>query len=227
MLVKDWMSTDMITVDPETSVMKASQILKENNIRRLPVIEDGRMVGLVTDRDLKEASPSKATTLDMHELYYLLAELKVKDIMAKRVVTIKETDTIERAAVIMLENRVTGLPVVNAEGELAGMLSQGDIFKVLISITGVYRGGVQFAFLLEDRPGSIKDVADVIRKHGGKMLSILTSYDGVEEGSRKVFIRVMAPSAEKLEALHQELEQNFVVLYTAADELTDVEQKKG
>ncbi len=227
MLVKDWMSTDLITVDPETSVMKASQILKQNNIRRLPVMEEGRMIGLVTDRDLKEASPSKATTLDMHELYYLLAELKVKDIMAKRVVTIKETDTIERAAVIMLENRVTGLPVVDDEGSLTGMLSQGDIFRVLISITGVYRGGVQFAFTLEDRPGSIKDVADVIRKHGGQMLSILSSYDGVEEGSRKVFIRIMNMEADRLEALRRELEQNFVVLYTAADELTDVEQKKG
>jgi acetoin utilization protein AcuB len=227
MLVKDWMSTDLITVDPETSVMKASQILKENDIRRLPVLEGGRMVGLVTDRDLKEASPSKATTLDMHELYYLLAELKVKDIMAKRVVTIRENDTIERAAVVMLENKVTGLPVVDNEGSLVGMLSQGDIFRVLISITGVYRGGVQFAFNLEDRPGSIKDVADVIRQHGGKMLSILSSYDGVEEGSRKVFIRIMNMDADRLDALHRDLEQNFVVLYTATDELTDVEQKKG
>lgn len=225
MLVKDWMSTDLITVDPDTSVMKASQILKENDIRRMPVMSDGKLVGLVTDRDLKEASPSKATTLDMHELYYLLSELKVRDIMAKRVLTIKENDTIERAAVTMLENRVTGLPVVDNDGNLAGMLSQGDIFRVLISITGVYRGGVQFAFMLEDRPGSIKEVADVIRKHGGKMMSILTSYDNVEEGSRKVYIRITHMEPVKMGSLRDELEQNFVVLYTAVDELTGIEHK--
>ncbi|MBU0513895.1 MAG: CBS and ACT domain-containing protein [Proteobacteria bacterium] len=225
MLVKDWMSTDLITVDPDTSVMKASQILKENDIRRMPVMVEGKLVGLVTDRDLKEASPSKATTLDMHELYYLLSELKVNDIMAKRVLTIKETDTIERAAVIMLENRVTGLPVVDEDVHLAGMLSQGDIFRALISITGVYRGGVQFAFMLEDRPGSIKDVADVIRKHGAKMMSILTSYDNVEEGSRKVYIRIASMEPDKMGALRDELEQNFVVLYTAVDDLTDIDHK--
>lgn len=225
MLVKDWMSTDLITVDPDTSVMKASQILKENDIRRMPVMVEGKLVGLVTDRDLKEASPSKATTLDMHELYYLLSELKVQDIMAKRVLTIRETDTIERAAVIMLENRVTGLPVVDEDGNLVGMLSQGDIFRVLISITGIYRGGVQFAFMLEDRPGSIKEVADVIRKHGGKMLSILTAYDNVEEGSRKVFIRITHMDADKIDALRRELEQNFVVLYTAVDDLADIDHK--
>ena len=78
MLVKGWMTSDVITVDEDTSMMKASQIMKENNIRRLPVMRKGKLVGMITDRDIKEASPSKATTLDIHELYYLLSELKIK-----------------------------------------------------------------------------------------------------------------------------------------------------
>jgi acetoin utilization protein AcuB len=222
MLVKDWMTTDPITVTPDTSVMKASQIMKENNVRRLPVVkEDGSVVGIVTDRDLKEASPSKATTLDVHELYYLLSELKVKDIMSRRVITIAPDATVEKAAVIMLEHKVTGLPVVE-NGKLVGVLSQGDVFRVLTSITGIYRGGTQFAFSLADRPGSIKEVADVIRKHGGRLVSILTSYDMCEEGTRNVFLRVADMSDENLKVLQADLEREFTVLYVTHDELSDI-----
>lgn len=222
MLVKDWMTTDPITVNPDTSVMKASQVMKENNVRRLPVINDkGQVVGIVTDRDLKEASPSKATTLDVHELYYLLSELKVKDIMSRKVITITAEETVEKAAVIMLEHKVTGLPVVD-NGRLMGILSQGDVFRVLTSITGIYRGGTQFAFTLEDRPGSIKEVADVIRKHGGRMVSILSSYDMCEEGTRNVFIRIADMAQDKLAPLQAELEREFTVLYVTHDELSNV-----
>ncbi len=222
MLVKDWMTTDPITVNPDTSVMKASQVMKENNVRRLPVINDkGQVVGIVTDRDLKEASPSKATTLDVHELYYLLSELKVKDIMSRKVITITAEETVEKAAVIMLEHKVTGLPVVD-NGRLLGILSQGDVFRVLTSITGIYRGGTQFAFTLEDRPGSIKEVADVIRKHGGRMVSILSSYDMCEEGTRNVFIRIADMAQDKLAPLQAEMEREFTVLYVTHDELSNI-----
>ena len=222
MPVKDWMTTDPITVKPDTSVMKASQIMKDNNIRHLPVLnEDGELVGIVSDRDLKEASPSKATTLDVHELYYLLSELKVKDIMTRNVITVASRDTIEKAAVIMLERKVNGLPVVD-DGELVGMLSQGDVFRVLVSITGIYRGGALFAFSLEDRPGSIKEVADVIRNHGGRMVSILTTYDMVDEGTRNVHIRVADLSSERFAALRDELESEFTVLYVVENELGDI-----
>lgn len=222
MLVKYWMSSDPVTVTPDTSVMKASQLMKENNVRRLPVVDDrGELVGIVSDRDLKEASPSKATTLDVHELYYLLSELKVKDIMSRQVYSIKPEDTVEKAAVIMLEHKVTGLPVLE-DGRVVGILSQGDVFKVLTSITGVYRGGVLFALNLEDRPGSIKEVADIIRKHGGRMVSILSSYDMCEEGCRNVYIRIADMAPEKLQPLVDELESNFTVLQVTQEQLADV-----
>jgi acetoin utilization protein AcuB len=222
MLVKGWMSSDVITIDEDTSMMKASQIMKENNIRRLPVMRKGKLVGIVTDRDIKEASPSKATTLDVHELYYLLSELKVKDIMRKNPVTISPEETVEKAAVKMLEHRISGLPVVNEKGNLVGIITQGDIFKVLVSLTGIYRGGIQLAFNLEDRPGSIKDVADIIRKHNGMMVSILTSYDMCEENCRHVYIRIKDMPEDKLKALTEELDKNFILLYVVRDTLTDV-----
>ena len=222
MLVKGWMTSDVMTIDEDTSMMKASQIMKENNVRRLPVMHKGKLVGMVTDRDIKEASPSKATTLDVHELYYLLSELKVKDIMSKNIITIGPEDTVEKAAVIMLEHRISGLPVVNDKGKLVGIITQGDIFKVLVSLTGVYRGGIQFAFNLEDRPGSIKEVGDMIRKHGGRMVSILTSYDMCDEGCRHVYIRIKDIPDDKLKALTEDLDKNFIMLYTTRDSLKNV-----
>jgi acetoin utilization protein AcuB len=222
MLVKGWMTSDVLTVDEDTSMMKASQIMKENNIRRLPVMRKGKLVGVVTDRDIKEASPSKATTLDVHELYYLLSELKLKDIMSKGLVTIGPEETVEKAAVKMLEHRISGLPVVNDRGKVVGIITQGDIFKVLVSLTGVYRGGIQFAFNLEDRPGSIKEVADTVRKHGGRMVSILSSYDMCDENCRHVYIRIKDLPEDKLKALTDDLDKNFILLYSVKDNMKDI-----
>lgn len=222
MLVKYWMTADPVTVTPDTSVMKASQLMKENKVMHLPVVDEkGDLIGIVSDRDIKEASPSTATTLDAHELYYLLGKLEVKDIMRRKVMTIKPDETVEKAAVIMLKYKITGLPVVEG-GKAVGILSQGDVFRVLTSITGIYQGGVQFALNLEDRPGSIKEVADVIRKHGGRMVSILTTYEMCDEGYRNVYIRIADMAKDKLNALVEELKGKFTVVQISKDQLSDI-----
>jgi acetoin utilization protein AcuB len=217
MLVREWMASDVLTVDENTSMMKALHLMKESNIRRLPVVARGSLVGIISDRDLKEASPSKATTLDVHELYYLLAEIKVKEIMTKNPMTIGADETVERAAVIMLEHKVSGLPVLNKKKELVGVITQSDVFRAFVNITGIYKGGVQFAFSLDDKPGSIKEVADTIREHGGRMVSILSSTDMVTEGTRNVYIRVRGMEAEDLKKMENVLRQKFKVLYVAED----------
>ena len=217
MLVREWMASDVLTVDENTSMMKALHLMKESNIRRLPVMARGSLVGIISDRDLKEASPSKATTLDVHELYYLLAEIKVKEIMTKNPMTIGADETVERAAVIMLEHKVSGLPVLNKKKELVGVITQSDVFRAFVNITGIYKGGVQFAFSLDDKPGSIKEVADTIREHGGRMVSILSSTDMVTEGTRNVYIRVRGMEAEDLKKMENVLRQKFKVLYVAED----------
>src|SRR3990172_10854787 len=118
MLVKDWMTHDTVTITDETSMMKAIHLMKQNRFRRLPVLHENRLVGIVTDRDLKEASPSKATTLDVHELYYLLSELQVQEIMSRNPISVSQDDTVERAAQIMLEHTISGLPVVDKSGKV-------------------------------------------------------------------------------------------------------------
>lgn len=102
----------------------------------------------------------------MHELYYLLAELQVKDIMTRNPITVREDDTVEHAAQLMLEHTISGLPVVNAEGRLTGIITQSDVFRAFMHITGIQQGGVQFALKLEDKPGLIKEVVDLLRSRG-------------------------------------------------------------
>ncbi|NVL90676.1 MAG: CBS domain-containing protein [Desulfobacterales bacterium] len=227
MLVQGWMTTDVITVDEDTSMMKASIIMKEKKIRSLSVVDKkGELVGIVSDRDLKDAAPSKATTLDVYELNYLLSSIKIKDLMTTNVVYVRPDETVEFAAILMLENKISALPVINEKGVLIGIITQTDIFKLLINITGVYTGGIQFAFSLEDRPGSIKEVADVIRSCGGRIVSILSTRETAEEGRRNVYIRSSFLAEDTLRDLVKELEEKFVVLYTSKDLLEEVERRR-
>ena len=213
MLVSNWMTKDVITINVDESMHKAVSLMKRNNIRLLPVVKKGALVGIVTDRDLKRASASDATSLDINELLYLISTIKIKNIMSKRVISIPDDFTVEETAEILLSNKISGAPVVDSAGALVGVITQTDIFKVLISLTGVGKKGVQFAFQIEDRPGSIKDLADIIRKYQGRMLSILSSYDRVPEGHRNVYIRIQSLAPEKLQPLKTELRQISKLLY--------------
>jgi len=213
MLVKDWMSKDPITINDDTSMMKAIHLMKQNRFRRLPVLQEGRLVGIVSDRDLKEASPSKATTLDVHELYYLLSELQVKDIMSRDPITVAPDDTVEHAAQLMLENTISGLPVTDEKGAVVGILTQSDVFRAFMHITGILQGGVQFALRLEDRPGLIKEVVDLLRSKGARFVSLLTSYTSAQEGYRDVYLRVKNLSPEAIVAAEKELAIPHEVLY--------------
>ena len=211
MPVQDWMSKDLVTIEEDTSIMKASKIMKQNNIQHLPVLSHGRLVSIVSDRDLKEATPSKATTLDIHEMYYLLDKVTVKSLIPKHLYTIAPGDTVEKAAAAMLKHHISALPVVEAQGTLAGIITKGDIFRAFVSISGIHQGALAMGLELPDQPGSIKTVTDVIRAHGGRIASILTGYEGAPEGSRQVFIRAKDIKDEK--ALRQELEAKSTVLY--------------
>jgi len=211
MPVKDWMSKDLVTIDEDTSIMKASKVMKQNDIQHLPVLKKGRLVGIISDRDLKDATPSKATTLDIHEMYYLLDKIVVKSLMAKKLFTIAPDETVEKAAAVMLKHHVSALPVVDADRALAGIITKGDIFRAFVSVSGIYQGPLAMGLELPDQPGTIKQVTDVIRAHGGRIASILTAYEGVPEGFRRVFIRAKQVKNEK--ALRQELESQHKVLY--------------
>jgi CBS domain-containing protein len=133
-LVMHWMSYEPITVTPDTGLHDAENILRKYGIRRLPVVDkNGKLVGIVTRGDIREASPSDATSLSVWEINYLLDKLKIKNIMTPHPITVYTTDTITKAANLMLENKVSGLPVVDpADGALKGIITESDIFRLVV-----------------------------------------------------------------------------------------------
>jgi len=217
MLVKDWMTREVITVDEDVSIMKASKILKEKGFQHLPVMKQGRLTGIVSDRDLKEAHPSKATTLDIHELYYLLDKLKVGKVMSKNPHTVRGDETTDKAAALMLKYHISALPVVDRGGDLQGIITKGDIFRVMVTVSGIYQAPLQLCVEIEDQPGSMRKVTDVIRAHGGRMVSMITTYEQATKGFRHLYIRTK--DVENKEALFAELESKFKLIYRIYDEV--------
>ena len=213
MLVKNWMSKNVITVDVNDSMQEATKLLKEHDIRMLPVMKKGELVGIVTDRDLKRASASDAISLEIHELLYLISKIKIKEIMTKNPITVPPELTVEETADILMKNKISGVPVLNEKGKVMGVITQNDLFRVLISLTGMEKRGFQFAFMLEDQPGSIKGVAEIIRKYDGRMASILSTYKDVEKGYRKAYIRIYGIDRSKLPQLKEELKERAKMLY--------------
>jgi acetoin utilization protein AcuB len=213
MLVKNWMSAPPITIDMNDSMQDAIKLIRENSIKMLPVINKQRLVGVVTDGDLKRASASNATTLEIHELLYLITKIKIKDIMTKDPITVLPDFSVEETAEVLLKNRISGVPVMDVKGLVLGIITQNDLFRVLISLTGVEKKGVQFAFLIEDRSGSIKTIADIIRDYDGRVVSILTSYEQAPAGYRRLYIRAYQIDREKLPQLQKDLKAKATMLY--------------
>lgn len=217
MLIRNWMTPEVITVTPDTSLLKLGKLMRDHGVRRLPVLDNGRVVGIISDRDVRDASPSKATTLDMYEMHYLLAEIKAKDIMTPKPVTIKPTDTVEKAAMIMLDRKIGGLPVVDEKGELVGIISDQDVFKALVNITGVRDGGIQLGMEIANEAGAMRPIFDLLRKHGSRILSVLSTNN--QEGQRNIFLRIRDLPDDAREALLRDVQEHARLLYWARDEV--------
>ncbi len=154
-------------------------------------------MGIVSDRDLKEATPSKATTLDIHEMYHLLDTITVKSLMPKNLYTITPGDTVEKPRP-SCSNTISRLcRWWTPKATLAGILTKGDVFRAFVSISGIYQGPLAMGLELPDQPGYIKQVTDVIREHGGRIASIMTRYEGAPEGFKRVYIRAKEVKDEK------------------------------
>jgi len=188
MYVSDWMTKKVITVDLDDYLSDAITVMRDKGVKHLPVVKGDKIKGIISDRDIKEFSPSKATTLDIYELHYILANTKIKDLMKAKVLTTSPDTPVEEAAMVMLDKNIGCLPVVEG-GSLCGIISDKDIFHAMVDITGVRHGGHRICVTIEDRPGSIREVADVIRRHGFHLQGILTSYEAVKKGLRRVVIR--------------------------------------
>jgi acetoin utilization protein AcuB len=186
MLVKDWMSPAPLTVSPETPVLEALRLLKERKFRRLPVMEGSKLIGMVTDKDLKDAMPSKATTLSVWEMNYLLSKLTVREVMASPVLSVNALETIEDAALRMQERKLGGVPVLDNAGALVGILTITDVLGALVRVLGLKEGGVRVTLEVPDTPGALGIAVEAIKP--SNILSVATA--GLRDGQRRFVVRV-------------------------------------
>ncbi|AUT05470.1 MULTISPECIES: CBS domain-containing protein [Streptococcus] len=161
MSVKDYMTKNVVTITPDTRVAKAADLLREEDLRRLPVVENGHLVGLVTAETMADATPSKATSLSIYEMNYLLNKTKIKDIMIKKVITVEPNASLEDAIYLMLTHKVGVLPVLDGE-ELVGIITDRDVYKAFLHISGYGLEGIRVVINTDNAVGILARVASTI-----------------------------------------------------------------
>jgi acetoin utilization protein AcuB len=188
MLVGERMTHPVVSVSPGLSIQDALQLMRRKNIRRTPVVQDGRLIGIVSDKDLLYASPSDVTSLSIWEINYLLSNITVGEVMTGVVVTITEDTPIEEAARIMADNKIGGLPVVK-NGGIVGIITETDLFHILLELTGAREFGVRATFNLKDVPGELVKVANVMAEEGGNVIAIGT-FSNDDQGAREAMMKI-------------------------------------
>jgi acetoin utilization protein AcuB len=174
MRIGDIMTENPLTVDSETSIFDAKRIMRENNIRRLPVVDKGRLAGMVTERMILEASPSPATSLSIHELHYLISKMKVKEIMVKNPITISPDTTFEEALLLGQEKRIGAFPVMD-KGKLVGITTESDLIRFITSIWGAReKASTIIIDGISQRFGLFKEIVSIIDRHEVPILGIMT-----------------------------------------------------
>ena len=174
MFVINRMTKNPMTVTADTKVDEVAHLMKKHNFRRLPVVDDGKLVGFLSDSDLMRVAPSPATTLSRYEINSLLAKICVRDIMKKDVVSVNVDATIEEAALIMYKNKIGGMPVVSNMGAVVGVNTETDIFKTFVDVMGLADGKTRITLEVTDKIGVVKDIAEIFGQAGVSIDSLIT-----------------------------------------------------
>jgi len=209
MLVRERMTRNPVLCSPDLPVNEAFDLMKKERIRRMPVVDKGgKLVGIVSDKDLLRVSPSPATTLSAYEIPYLLSKVKVNDVMTKKVITVSEDTPIEDAARIMVDNKIGGLPVVNADAGVVGIITETDIFKTFLELIGARKPGVRITMYVKDVRGELARVAKAVADVGGNIVATVevpgtdsTNYEvllKVTEASRDAIVEALKPIAVRI-----------------------------
>jgi acetoin utilization protein AcuB len=214
MLVKEWMSRPVVTIAPDVSMRKARKIMNSNSIGALAVVSDGKLVGLLSDRDLARAEASDATSLSAHELAYLLEKVTVEKIMNSHPVTVEFDATLSEAAELFLENKVQALPVMADGDQLVGMLTRSDLGKAFLKMTSFGRRGVQIGLRISSRPGAVLGIIAAVGNVGARLGSLIST-DGHGQETREVYLHIYGVDREKLPSLLDHLRMKGTLLFYA------------
>ncbi len=212
MLVKDWM-TKNVSIDHENTVIDAIKIMKEKDVSRLPVTKGGKLVGILTNKDIKKASPSDATMVDPHELAYLISNLRVRKIMTSPVITVSVDNSVGEATETLLHRNVSGAPVIDRNNEVVGVISRTDLTKLLLSLTGMGAFGLEIGLLVKDEPGTVKRLTDLIKEFNGRIRSVLSTYENAPEGYKKLFVKLFEFRGDQVDTLIDEFSKTARVEY--------------
>ena len=196
MLIKGRMSSPVITVEPNLPIMDALELMKSKGIRRTPVMKDGKLVGIISDKDLLNAAPSDATSLSVWELNYLLAKIPVGEIMTKDVFTVTEDTPIEEAAYLMAAEKIGGLPVMS-DSHLVGLITETDLFRIFLELMGAQQNGVRVTALVPDKIGKLDALTHTIAEDGGEFIA-LSTFAGDTSANRIVTFKIRGMDEEQV-----------------------------
>jgi acetoin utilization protein AcuB len=217
------MSKNPITIAKDTPINQALKVMRDEKVRRLPVLnpstgsghrKKGELVGIVSERDLLYASPSPATSLSIHEIHYLISKITVGQVMTEDVITVSEYTPLEEAARIMADNKIGGLPVVR-NGRLVGVITESDLFKIFTEILGARDMGVRLSMLVPEQPGVLADITRAIADLGGNIISLGT-FLGEDPTNRLITVKVADVLEDKLVAEVKTLALEIVDARTCA-----------
>jgi acetoin utilization protein AcuB len=189
MLVRDRMTQDPITITPDVSLHDALQMMRENKVRRLPVLDKkGKLVGIVLERDLLYASPSPATSLSVYELNYLVAKIKVEQLMTRNVITVADDCPLEDAARVMVDNRISGLPVMR-DSQVVGMITESDLFKTFLELLGARTPGLRVTIKVLEGQGVLARLTQELAARGAN-IATLSTFGGDDPTSREIVVKI-------------------------------------
>ncbi|NLY29698.1 MAG: CBS domain-containing protein [Firmicutes bacterium] len=201
MMVKTRMTPNPITATPDMGVLDALKLMHKHDVRRLPVLENDKLIGIVVESELLRVAPSPATTLSVFEMNTILNKITVKEVMTPDPVTVTPDTLIEEAAVLMRENVVSGLPVLD-NGKLVGIITETNIFDAFVDSMGLRSNGIRLALETEDKPGVLAEITRIIRDHGISIISLATFHEGQEK--RSIVLRL---DTTDVDAVMQDLEK--------------------
>jgi acetoin utilization protein AcuB len=196
MLVGERMSHPVVTIPPTTPITDALKLMRQEKIRRMPVIKDGKLVGIVSDKDLLNASPSSATSLSIWEMNYLLSKITVGDVMTKDVLTVSPDATLEEAARIMADNKIGGLPVTR-DDKVVGIITETDIFKLFLELMGAREPGVRVVALVQEKRGELAKLTQSIAEIGGNFVAF-GQFAGEDTSNREITFKVSGVSEDQV-----------------------------
>jgi acetoin utilization protein AcuB len=205
MLVRERMSSKPVTIGASVPITEALRVMRQNQVRRLPVLdEEGRLIGIVSEKDLLYASPSPATSLSIYEMHYMLSHLQVTELMTTDVTTVTPNTPLEEAARIMADNKIGGLPVIE-DGRLVGIITETDIFKVFLELLGAREAGLRLTLQIPERKGEMARITTAIAELGGNILALGT-FLGDDPTTAVVTVKVEDVPADQIEKAMEDLD---------------------